>query len=172
MVQFGEDTYDEERAVEKLFRCIPKKYKQIARLIESLLDHSTMMIEEAIGRLKVINGDEPQAFSGLSPSTGSYISLGSSGRPARVPRRRGSPRHRAANVASRARRAEAPRPGREDKLRVVPAEVQKATSSATRSRHEMTAITTVASLATGPGNVGSHDTARPTSHRRRTKLCS
>jgi hypothetical protein len=31
MVQFGDDTYDEERAVEKLFRCIPEKYKQIAR---------------------------------------------------------------------------------------------------------------------------------------------
>jgi hypothetical protein len=27
MVQFGDDTYDEERAVEKLFCCIPKKYK-------------------------------------------------------------------------------------------------------------------------------------------------
>ena len=52
MVQFGDDTYDEERAVEKLFRCIPEKYKQIARSIESLLDLSTMTIEEAIGRLK------------------------------------------------------------------------------------------------------------------------
>jgi hypothetical protein len=31
MVQYGDDTYDEERAVEKLFRCVPKKYKQIAR---------------------------------------------------------------------------------------------------------------------------------------------
>jgi hypothetical protein len=34
MVQFGDDTYDEERAVEKLFRCIPKKYKQIARSLD------------------------------------------------------------------------------------------------------------------------------------------
>jgi hypothetical protein len=25
MVQFGDDTYDEERAVEKLFHCIPEK---------------------------------------------------------------------------------------------------------------------------------------------------
>jgi hypothetical protein len=64
MVQFGDDTYDEERAVEKLFRCIPEKYKQIARSIESLLDLSTMMIEEAIGRLKVVDSDEPQALSG------------------------------------------------------------------------------------------------------------
>jgi hypothetical protein len=42
MVQFGHDTYGEERAVEKLFRCVPEKYKQIARSIESLLDLSTM----------------------------------------------------------------------------------------------------------------------------------
>ena len=27
MVQFGDDTYGEERAVEKLFRCVPEKYK-------------------------------------------------------------------------------------------------------------------------------------------------
>jgi hypothetical protein len=64
MVQFGDDTYSEERAVEKLFWCIPDKYKQIARSIESLLDLSTMSIKEAIDRLKVIDGDEPQPLSG------------------------------------------------------------------------------------------------------------
>jgi hypothetical protein len=64
MVQFDDDTYDEERAIEKLFRCIPEKYKQIARSIESLLDLSTMLIKEAIGRLKVVDGDEPQPLSG------------------------------------------------------------------------------------------------------------
>jgi hypothetical protein len=64
MVQFGDDTYDEERAVEKLFRCIPEKYKKIARSIESLLDLSMMSIEEVIGRLKVIDGDESQPLSG------------------------------------------------------------------------------------------------------------
>jgi hypothetical protein len=60
MVQFSDDTNDEERAVEKLFRCIPEKYKQI----ESLLNLSTMSIEEAIVHLKVIDGDEPQLLSG------------------------------------------------------------------------------------------------------------
>jgi hypothetical protein len=45
MVQFDDDTYGEERVVEKLFRCIPEKYKQIARSIESLLDLFTMSIE-------------------------------------------------------------------------------------------------------------------------------
>jgi hypothetical protein len=64
MVQFGDDTYSEKRAVEKLFRCIPEKYKQIARSIESLLDLSKMSIEETIGRLKVVDGDEPQPLSG------------------------------------------------------------------------------------------------------------
>jgi hypothetical protein len=48
LVQFGDDTYGEERAVEKLFRCIPEKYKQMARSIESLLDFYTMTIKEAL----------------------------------------------------------------------------------------------------------------------------
>jgi hypothetical protein len=59
LVQFSDDTYSEERAIDKLFRCIPEKYKQIARLIESLLDLYMVLIEEMIGRLKVVNGDEP-----------------------------------------------------------------------------------------------------------------
>jgi hypothetical protein len=64
LVQFGDDTYDEERAIEKLFRGVPEKYKQMARGVESLIDLSTMTIEEAIGRLKVIGADEPQPPSG------------------------------------------------------------------------------------------------------------
>jgi hypothetical protein len=64
MMQFSDDTYSEERADEKFFRCITEKYKQIARSIKSLLDLSTMSIEEVIGRLKVVDGDEPQALSG------------------------------------------------------------------------------------------------------------
>jgi hypothetical protein len=64
MVQFDDDTYNDERAIEKLFCYIPEKYKQIARSIESLLDLSTMSIEEAIGRLKIVDGDEPQPLSG------------------------------------------------------------------------------------------------------------
>jgi len=64
VVQVGDDTYNEGRAVEKLFRCVPEKYRQMARSIESLLDLSTMSIEEAIGRLKVVDSDEPQPSSG------------------------------------------------------------------------------------------------------------
>ncbi|VAI57386.1 unnamed protein product [Triticum turgidum subsp. durum] len=63
LVQFGDATYTKERAVEKPFRCIPEKYKQMARSIESLLDLSTMTIEEAIGRLMVVDTDEPQPSS-------------------------------------------------------------------------------------------------------------
>jgi hypothetical protein len=89
--------------------------------------------------------------------------------------RRGSPpsRHVAADGA---RRVEAPRPGCEDMLRVVPVEAPKATPSATRSRHKMKVVTTVASLATRLGTIDSHDAAKPTSHRRRQRqrrrLCS
>jgi CBS domain-containing protein len=36
---------------------------KIARSIESLLDLSTMMIEKAIDRLNVVDGDELQALS-------------------------------------------------------------------------------------------------------------
>ena len=64
MVTFSDDTYDEERTVEKLFCCILERYKQTAHSIESLLDLSTMSIEEAIGRLKVVDSDEPQPPSG------------------------------------------------------------------------------------------------------------
>jgi hypothetical protein len=64
LVQFGDGTYDEERAIEKLFRCVPEKYKQMARRVESLIDLSTMTIEEAIGRLKVVDADEPQPLLG------------------------------------------------------------------------------------------------------------
>jgi hypothetical protein len=108
---------------------------------------------------------------GLSPSAGSYISLGNSGRLARVTERRGSPLPRRA-ATSGTSRAEAPKPGRKDVPRVAPAEAQPAAPPATRSRHETTPATTVASLAIGPKSVDSHDAARPTSHRWRSQLCS
>jgi hypothetical protein len=52
MVQFDDDTYSEERAVEKLFRCISEKYKQIARSIESLLDLFTELNSDVRGSVK------------------------------------------------------------------------------------------------------------------------
>jgi hypothetical protein len=54
LVQFDDGTYDEERAIEE----------QMACRVESLIDSSTMTIEEAIGCLKVVDADEPQPPSG------------------------------------------------------------------------------------------------------------
>jgi hypothetical protein len=119
MVQF-DDTYSGERAVEKLFYCIPEKYKQIARSIKSLLDLSTISIEEAICRLKVVDDDEPQTLSGPITVDGKLHLTqeqcddrkkgGSS--PATGGRKRGKPRKARGGA----------RPGREDVLRVAPVE--------------------------------------------------
>jgi hypothetical protein len=174
MVQFGDDTYGKERAIEKLFRCIPEKYKQIARSIESLLDLSTMSIEEAIGRFKVVDGDEPQPLSGPITVGGKLHLTREQWKAARVTGRRGRPLPRRA-AASGTSHAEVPKQGRKDVPRVAPAEAPPpAAPPATRSRHEMTPATTVASLAIGLRSVDSHDAARPTSHRwkRRSQLCS
>jgi hypothetical protein len=104
---------------------------------------------------------------GLSPSVGSYVSLGNSERPARVIGRRGSPlpRRVAASAASVISRAEAPKPECEDVSRVAPAEAPSTEPPATRSRHETIPATTVVSLTIWPRSVDSHDEARPTSHR-------
>jgi hypothetical protein len=113
---------------------------------------------------------------GLPPSAGSYISLGNSGRPVKVTGRRGSPlpQWAAVRVASRARHVETPRPGREDVPRVVPAEAPTTVPSVTKSQHETTPATNVASLTTGPRSADNHDVVRPMSHRwrRRSRLCS
>jgi hypothetical protein len=170
MAQFSDDTYDEERAVEKLFRCIPDKYKQIARSIESMLDLSTITIEEAIGHLKVVDDDEPQALSGPITISGKLHLTREQWEACQGDKKKGE-----SSTRGRTRCVEAPsRPGCEDMLRVVLVEVPKAAPSATRSRHETMAVTTVASLATGPETVDSHNVARPTSHRRRRRmrLCS
>jgi hypothetical protein len=132
-----------------------------------------MTIEEAIGRLKVVDSDEPQALSGRITIDGKLHLTREKWEACQGDKKTGeSSSTWGANAASRARRAEVPKLGREDKLRVVPAEARKAAASATRSRHEMMAVTIVACLATGPGNVDNHDAARPTSHRRRRMLCS
>jgi hypothetical protein len=101
----------------------------------------------------------------------SYISLGNSGRPARVTGRRGSPLPQlaAASAASGTKRVEAPKPGREDVSRVAP----PTAPPAIKSRHETTPATIVASLVIGPRSVDSHDAVSPTLHRwRRSQLCS
>jgi hypothetical protein len=174
MVQFGDDTYDEESAIEKLFRCIPEKYKQIVRSIKSLLDLSMMLIEEAIGRLKVVDGDERQPPSGPISISGKLHLTREQWEACQGDKKKGESSSLTAvvNAASRARRAEAPRPEWEDMLWAVPTETSRAATPATRSRHETIPTTTVASLAIGPGIVDNHDVARPTLHRQRRRLCS
>jgi hypothetical protein len=106
--------------VEKLFCCIPEKYKQIARSIESLLDLSTMSIEEVIRHLKFVDDDEPRSLS--RPTTiGGKLHLTREQCEACQGDKKGSPlpQQAATNAASRARRAEAPKPGREDVLRAM-----------------------------------------------------
>jgi len=160
VVQFGDNTYSEERAVEKLFRCVPEKYKQMARSIESLLDLSTMSIEEAIGRLKVVDIDEPQ------PSSGPKLLL---------TREQWAAGQGDKKKGSAASHAKAPRPGCKGVPTEVPAEVSKAPPPKNRSRHKMTAAGTVVLLAIGLRTAGSHDAPRPTSRRQRrrsSQLCS
>ena len=87
-----------------------------------------MTIEEAIGRLKVVENDEPQPLS-RGISIGGKLHLTQEQWEARRgDRRRGSPLPRlvAASAASRERGAEVPKPGHEGALRVAPAEMLRA----------------------------------------------
>jgi hypothetical protein len=93
MVQFGDDTYDEDRAVEKLFRCIPEKYKQITRSIDSLLDPPfpglvaklAIVVAAVIScRLLVVDGAALGASAGTTLSLSSRPDLGASVRLARL----------------------------------------------------------------------------------------
>jgi hypothetical protein len=151
--------------------------RSLARSIESLLNLYTMSIEEAIGRLKVVDGEETQPLSvpitvsgklhltreqweacqgdgekgESSPSTGDL-------KRGKLGKARGGGQARARGRAE-----------------VAPAEAPTTVPQVTRSRHEMTPATTVASLAIGLRSVDSHDAARPTSlrwRRRRSRLCS
>ena len=52
------DPIDDKKVILKYLRIVPKKYKKMARSIESLLDLTTMSIEELTGRLKVCEEDD------------------------------------------------------------------------------------------------------------------
>jgi len=64
MKQFGDEDITEERAVEKLLRAVPSKYKQIALAVQTMLDLSTMTIEEATGRLKAVDDHDDETSGG------------------------------------------------------------------------------------------------------------
>jgi hypothetical protein len=58
LARYSDDDIDEERAVEKFLRVVPKKYSQVAIAIEMLLDFSELSIEEVTGRLKAVDNRE------------------------------------------------------------------------------------------------------------------
>ncbi|XP_066360890.1 uncharacterized protein [Miscanthus floridulus] len=58
MARNGDTDITDARVVEKLLRCIPKKYSQIVLVIETLLDFETLSIEEVTGRIKVVQDRE------------------------------------------------------------------------------------------------------------------
>ncbi|XP_073359638.1 uncharacterized protein [Aegilops tauschii subsp. strangulata] len=145
-VKFGDATYTEERAVEKLFRCIPEKYKQMARSIESLLDLSTMTIEEAIGRLKVVDTDEPQPSSGPITTGGKLLLAREPWDASLGDRKKGEPSSTTGGHKRGKQRKtrRGPRAGHKDVLKVTPTEAPRTAPLASPSRHKTTVATTVA----------------------------
>jgi hypothetical protein len=119
-----------------------------------------MSIEEAIGRLKVVDGDEPQPLSGPITVGGKLHLTREQWEACQGDGKKGE-----SSPSTGGRK-------REDVPRVAPAEAPTAAPPTTRNRHE-TSATPVASLAIEPRSVDSHDAARPTLHRwRRSQLCS
>ncbi|CAN6318595.1 unnamed protein product [Urochloa humidicola] len=73
--QYGDEDITEERAVEKFLRAAPKKYKQIALAVETLLDLSELTIEGVVGRLKAVdNHDEEDPPGGINIGGRLYLS--------------------------------------------------------------------------------------------------
>jgi len=58
MVRNGDTDLDEERAVEKFLRCMPKRYEQLVFSIETLLDLQDLSIDDVARRFKVVEDRE------------------------------------------------------------------------------------------------------------------
>ncbi|XP_066316301.1 uncharacterized protein [Miscanthus floridulus] len=58
LARYGDNNIGEERVVEKFLCVIPKKYSQVAIVIEMLLDFSELSIEEVTGHLKAVDNHE------------------------------------------------------------------------------------------------------------------
>ncbi|CAN6169589.1 unnamed protein product [Urochloa humidicola] len=73
--QYGDEDITEERAIEKFLWAAPKKYKQIALAVETLLDLSELTIEDVTGRLKAVdNHDEEDPPGGINIGGRLYLS--------------------------------------------------------------------------------------------------
>jgi hypothetical protein len=59
--QLGDYDITEERAVAKFLRCSPTKYLQLKISIQTMLDISTLTIEEVAGRFNVVDEEEELA---------------------------------------------------------------------------------------------------------------
>jgi hypothetical protein len=62
----GDGNIDEQKAVEKYLRIVPKKYTRIALSMETLLDLSPLSVEEVTGRLKVDDREEAPPTNPIS----------------------------------------------------------------------------------------------------------
>jgi hypothetical protein len=60
------DPVDDKKVILKYLWIVPKKYKQMARSIESLLDLKTMSIEALTGRFKVCEEDDEDEPVGVT----------------------------------------------------------------------------------------------------------
>ena len=63
MVRNGDTDLDEERAVEKFLRCMPKRYEQLVFSIETLLDLQDLSINDVAGRFEVVEDREQASES-------------------------------------------------------------------------------------------------------------
>lgn len=59
LARYGDDSIDEERAIEKFLRVVPEKYLQVAITIETLMEYEELTIEDMTGRLKAIDLHAP-----------------------------------------------------------------------------------------------------------------
>jgi hypothetical protein len=63
LTRYSDNDIDEERAVEKFLRVVPKKYSQVAIAIEMLLHFSELSIEEVTGHLKAVDNHKQLPLS-------------------------------------------------------------------------------------------------------------
>ncbi|CAO2193121.1 unnamed protein product [Urochloa humidicola] len=64
MERYDDDEISQEKTVAKFLRCVPKKYSQLRIAIETMLDISTLPLEEVAGRFKSLQIEEEMESGG------------------------------------------------------------------------------------------------------------